>query len=279
MKYSHIFSLVVSFSFIITACERFTLLDNNKSHCVAQFKNECLTINELNDVLKNTSQKDSQWIVDNYINEWKMTHILSEKAKKQSLISEDELQRQIHAFQTQLYASAYIQHYIKENLDTSITKEEIKNYYQTHIYSFKLTNNIIQVFYVKLNDNEKDINEFKNLLSRIDKDKNKLYTFIIEKATSYFIEDSLWLKWDDLTKEIPALKNYNVQNFSKGKVIEWKDGTYYYYIKIKNIKVKDEYSPIDYEIEKIKQLILNHRKNQLIQQLKSRVLIEAQNTH
>jgi hypothetical protein len=88
---------------------------------------------------------------------------------------------------------------------------------------------------------------------------------------SYFIEDSLWLKWDDVTKEIPALKNYDINRLNKGKIMEWKDGENYYYLVIKDIKVKDEYSPIAYEQEKIKQAILNERKKNLIIELKTNI--------
>ncbi|GIV26877.1 MAG: hypothetical protein KatS3mg027_0691 [Bacteroidia bacterium] len=249
---------------ILYSCKE-SLSKKNTSDCIVIEEGECLTAKELAFASNYTNKQDSEMIVKKYIEKWKANLTLYKKAQKEVTVDEEELNAYITELKRQYYISAYIKKYIDENLDTTILNKEIIEYYQKNKENFKLSSNIVQLFYVKLNDDERDIAEYKKLLSG--KDKQKLFSFISEKSNGYFIEDSLWLKWEDLTREVGFLKNYEVQRIPKGKIIEWRDGTYYYYIKIKDYKTKDEYSPIIYEKEKIKRIILEDRKRELVEKL------------
>jgi len=260
----------------LISCKETGLNKSNKEDCITKFNRECLTATELASITMSAlSKKDSALLATNYIREWKLQQALYKEAENNVVIDEQDLNQLIANVKKQYYISAYLKKYVQENLDTQILNKDIVDYYQLHKSAFKLTSSIVQIYYIKFSDNEKDINEFKKLFAG--KDKSKLMNFIIEKSSSYFIEDSLWIKWDDLVKEAPFLKNYSVQNIPKGKTIEWRDGNFYYYLKIKDYKVKDEYSPLIYEKDKIKKTILNERKNQLINELKNNILQKIEN--
>ncbi len=261
--YAYLFSSLI---FVLYSCKE-SFSKKSSSTCIVFEEGECLTAKELSFASNYANKQDSERMVKMYIENWKANLILYKKAQKEASIDDEELNTYINELKKQYYISAYIKKYIAENLDTVVSNKEIIDFYQTHKDLFKLSNNIIQLFYVKLHDNEKDVSEFKKALLLANKNTQKIKSILLEKASSYFTEDSLWLKWDDVTKEIGFLKNYDIQKIPKGKVIEWRDGTYYYYIKIKDYKIKNEYSPIIYEKEKIKKLIIEDRKNKLIQTL------------
>ncbi|MCX7727980.1 MAG: hypothetical protein N2203_00760 [Bacteroidia bacterium] len=256
-------------------CKQSVLADSEKQECVVTYKENCLDKKEIAPLTQNYNKQDSIRIAQSYVKEWLVKEKLYEEAQKKILINEKEIEKLATDITKQYIISEYLKTYIQENMDTSISEQEIMAYYQQHKNSFKLANNIVQIYYVKLNDNEKDISVFKKMLSNYSKDKTSLNNFIREKSMSYFIEDSLWLKWDDVIREIPYLKTYEINSLSKGKVMEWRDGIYYRYIKIKDYKVKDEYSPFVYEKEKIRSIILNERKNNLITTLKNQMLLET----
>lgn len=260
---------------LISGCKEFSEKSENKTDdCIVRYKDDCLSKKELQSVTFGLSAQDSSRMADIYIKDWLIRTVMYHKAKNSIDIDKDELNHYIEEYKKQYYVSQYLKKYIEDNLDTSVTNKEILEYYQLHKEAFKLTNNIAQIYYVKLNDMENDITQFKKLLSK--KDKNELNKFIFEKGMSYFIEDSLWIKWDDVCKEVPALKNYDINFFTKGKILEWKDGVYYYYIQVKDIKTKNQYSPVMYEKTKIKNIILNERKNKLLNDLKSSILLEVE---
>lgn len=270
MKQFYAWSLYFLLILILYSCKE-TLSKKNNSDCLIFEEGECLTSKDLAFASNYDSQLDSERVVRMYIEKWKANLMLYKKAQNEIVIDDEELKKYIENLKRQYYISAYIKKFIDENLDTTVLNKEIVEYYQNNKESFKLSNNIVQLFYVKLNDNKQDVSEFKKLLDG--KDKQKLFNFISEKSNGYFIEDSLWLKWEDVVKEVGFLKNYDVQRLPKGKVIEWRDGTYYYYIKIKDYKTKDEFSPIIYEKEKIKKIIIENRKSALVAKLYKEVII------
>ncbi|GAB4205610.1 MAG: hypothetical protein Fur0023_14600 [Bacteroidia bacterium] len=268
---------VILIAILHEKCDYISFNPTDKKNCIVSINGYCLDKEELKSVTQYYNKQDSERIAQSYIREWVIQQKLYEQAEKSISIDKAELEKSLTEFKQQYVISQYLKFYIQENLDTSVSDREMLQYYQQHKNSFKLTNNIIQIYYVKLNDNEEDIADFKKmLLSSNTKNKSQLNTFIIEKAISYFIEDSLWIKWDDVTREIPSLKTYDLNNLPKGKTIEWKDGTYYYYLKIKDYKVKDEYSPFIYEKEKIKKIILDERRNNLINELKKQQITESE---
>ncbi len=264
---------IISTAILQEKCNLASFNPSNKKNCIVSINDYCLDKEKLESITQYYDKQDSERIAQSYIQEWIIQQKLYEQAEKSITINKTELEKALIEFKQQYVISQYLKFYIQENLDTSVSDSEMFQYYQQHKNSFKLTNSIIQLYYVKLNDNEKDITAFKKmLLSSNAKNKLPLNKFIIEKAISYFIEDSLWIKWDDLIRELPSLKTYDLNNLPKGKTIEWKDGTYYYYLKIKDYKVKNEYSPFIYEKEKIKKIVLEERKNKLINDLKKQIL-------
>jgi hypothetical protein len=53
------------------------------------------------------------------------------------------------------------------------------------------------------------------------------------------------------------------------------DEIFYYYLRIKDIKVKNSVSPINFERQNIRNLLINRRKTQLIRQYKQLLLEKA----
>lgn len=255
---------------LLVACN--TEYKKNKKDCLYNVNNNCLDKKDIVEISENLSPQDSAVIVSKYIDDWLFQNELYNEAKDNTLVNEEELDKRINELKRQYYNSQYINQYVKENLDTAFSNKEILDYYNLHKEQFKLSSNIIKLFYVKLADNEKDIAEFKKNLKNITHGKNTLNTFVAAKASGYFINDSLWLKWEDVTKEIPTIKNYSGAYFTPGKLIEWKDGKYYYYLRIIDFKVKDEYSPVVYEKNKIKTILTEQRKQALVNALRIKIL-------
>jgi hypothetical protein len=64
-------------------------------------------------------------------------------------------------------------------------------------------------------------------------------------------------------------------NVVRGRVIEFGDAEAYYYLRIKDVKIKNSASPIAFEKANIKTFIVNARKIKLIQAYKQQLLEKA----
>lgn len=220
--------------------------------------------------------KDSLYNAKKSIEQWAVEALFYQEAM--SKLNEDEVQieKQVQAYRKSLVNYIYQSKLIEANLDTSISKSEIEVYYNDHRDNFILKENILKVNYFKVPVKSPALVKIKRLVwSTNPKDKEQLKALCVLNAENFFMNDSTWLFLDDVKKEIPGLKDQPDFNLSQGRVVEFSDDDYYYYLKVKDVMVKNGLSPINFESKNIRKFIINNRKTQLISQYKQLLLEKA----
>jgi len=77
-----------------------------------------------------------------------------------------------------------------------------------------------------------------------------------------------------LLKQIP-IKTYNQEEFLKNhRDLEYQDSAYIYLVRFKDFKIKESISPLSFEKERIRNIILNKRKIDLIKKMREDILNE-----
>ncbi len=264
--------------FSISACQPSAQQnESNTSKLVAKLGNEELNLETIQPYMLNgLSARDSVKYAQKLIEQWATDKLMYEAASD-ALSKEDQaIEKEVQRYKEELINHRFEEKLITENLDTAITKAEIENYYNEHKESFILKDNIAKVNYVKILTASNAIDKIKKLLqSSQTKDKEQLKSLCLQQADNYFLNDSTWLLLDDIKKEIPKLSNESDLNYAAGKTIEYTDNGYYYYLKIKDIRIKNSLSPLNFERQSIKKFILNTRKASVIKQYKQQLLEKA----
>lgn len=244
---------------------------------VARAGNESLDINEFKDNFVSTGIiNDSVYNAKKSIESWALESLFYQEAK--SVLSSDEIdiEKKIDAYRRSLVNYIYQTKLIEANLDTVITNEEIEAYYNAHRESFILKENIVKVTYFKFPLKSPALPKIKKLLgSSNSSEKIVLQDLCVQNAENFFMNDSIWLFMEDVKKEMPVLDERPDFNLSPGRVLEFSDNEYYYYLKVKDVKVKNTLSPINFEIYNIKKFIINLRKAQLVTDYKNNLLEKA----
>ena len=94
-------------------------------------------------------------------------------------------------------------------------------------------------------------------------------------AMNYFLDDTTWLLFDDLLKEIP-IRTYDQEQFlQNNRNIEIEDSSMIYFVNIKGFMIKESLSPLSFEKENIRSLIINKRKLQLVQEMEKAAYEQA----
>lgn len=245
---------------------------------VAKAGNESLDINEFTEGFVSTGIiKDSVYNAKRSIESWATESLFYQEAMEKLDKDEINVDRQVELYKKSLVNYIYQTRLIEANLDTAISKEEVEAYYNEHRDNFILKENIVKVNYFKIPLRTPVLPKIKKLLSSANpKDKEQLKTLCIQNAENFFMNDSTWLFLEDIKKEIPALRDQPDFNLSMGKVVEFTTDQYYYYLKIKDVKVKNGLSPINFEAQNIRKFIINVRKTQLITEYKKTLLEKAQ---
>lgn len=111
------------------------------------------------------------------------------------------------------------------------------------------------------------------------KDREKLATYCYQNASNYFLDDNVWLMFDEVLKVIP-IETYNEDGFlqnNNNRIIQVADTAgNIYYLGIKGFLIKNSISPLLFEKENIRKILLNKRKMELVEKMKLNSFEQAQ---
>lgn len=226
-----------------------------------------------------TSAQDSTARIVAYVNSWIRKQLLIQEATRKINIDEAEVDRKILDYRYSIIAYEYQTFYIKENLDTVVSKEEIEAYYKANIDNFILKQNIVQATFIKVPENAPRTNRIKELIfSRQEKEEKELKSYCLSFSAAYHISDSSWTVFDELVRNSPLAEIPNKIQFLKSNpYYETSADGYLYFLKVDQYRISDNISPLEFVKEDIRNIILNKRKVELAKQLEDEVYHEAEN--
>ena len=236
-----------------------------------------LYLSDLAEVVpEDVSVDDSISFVNNYIDTWVRQQLLLHKAENNIENYQKSIGRQLESYKNSLIIFAYEQEVIKQKLDTSVSISEIKDYYSNNSQNFELKRNILKFDFIKLNKESPKLKKAKKWFKNYpDKYGLELEDYCHQYAISFTLQDSSWYFFDDVIKELP-IETYNQESFLKyRKYFELEDSLHYYYVRIVDFRIKESASPLVMEKQKIKNIIVNKRKLDLVKKLGATVYGEA----
>lgn len=227
-------------------------------------------------VPEKTSTLDSIEIVKKYIDNWVREILVMHQAENNLTDEQKNVEKQLYDYRNSLIIYAYEKELVNQKLDTTVNEDELAKYYQTHQSEFELKDNIIKVIYVKVNKKAPTIDKVKKWYqSDAPKDREMLANYCLQFAENFYLDENSWLLFDDLLKEIP-IQTYNKELFlQNNRLVEVSDANFQYFLNIKGFKIRNSISPLSFERDNIKNIILNERKLDLINKMKDNVYKQA----
>lgn len=266
---------IVLISLLVYSCQSNSKYANNNSEdVVASIGTQVLTKEDfLKNSIKTLNSSDSETVAKQQIEHWITESLFYEEAISKLLDDEIDINKQVEEYRKNLVNYIYQTKLIEANIDTLISNKEIEDYYNKNIENFLLKDNIVKVNYYKIPLKASGLEKMKKLFnSQKDNDKHLLNNLALENAENFFNNDSTWLYLEDIKKEILDLRNQPDLILTKGKTMEFSDNEYYYYLKITDEKTRNNSSPLSFEKNNIKTLIINKRKTDLINSYKMQLL-------
>jgi len=271
--------IYIFIALILVSCKQEGTKEETVSKPVAKAGTEVLSLNDYKEnYISLESVKDSSILAKKSIENWAIESLFYQEAMSKLNEDEIEIDKQVEAYKKSLVNYIYQTKLIEANLDTNITRREIEQYYSDHEDNFILKENIVKVHYFKIPVKASGLEKIKRLLRSYvytPKDVEPLKTLAAQNAENFFMNDSTWLYLEDIKKEMPKLREQPDFNLSQGRIVEFTDDLYYYYLRIKEVKVKNGLSPLNFERQNIKNFIINKKKTELINQYKFQLLEKA----
>jgi RNase P protein component len=258
-------------------CKNSSKNNQSNSKIIAKAGDESLDLDEFKEHFLSTGlKKDSMYLSKKTIDNWATESLFYQEALEKLNDDERKVDREVENYRKMLVNYIYQTKIVEANLDTNISKQEIEDYYNSHKDNFILNENIIKVNYFKIPIKAQGLDKIKKLLyANNPKEQETLRNLCVQNAENFFMNDSTWLLLDDIKKEIPKLKEQPDFNLVTGRILEFVDPQYYYYLRVKDIKNKNSISPINFERKNIKNFVINNRKTRLIREYKQLMLEKA----
>ncbi len=248
---------------------------------LARVGEKYLYVNDLKGIIpKNTSARDSLLLCQSYINKWVHTQLLLQQAEKNLPEEKLNFKKRLEEYRNSLIIYQYETEYVRQNMDTIVTEQQVNNYYQSHLKDFQLKENIVKVIYVIINRSRVDSPQLErtfwgmlHLPDSVLLDSLENYAPVMAQAFS--ADTNTWIPFNQLLRVIP-IETYNQGIYLKNhRIIRLKDDSKIYLLKFVNFKIKDDISPEELETNFIRQVILNMRKMKMIHQLRKDIFKSA----
>lgn len=222
------------------------------------------------------SSEDSSKVIAGYIQNWIKQQVLLKKAESNLTEEQKDKEKQVEDYRNSLIIYEYETLLITQKLDTVVSDEEIKKHYEENPKDFELKENIVKMNYVKLAKDVPDASKLWGWMnSNKEADREKLHEFCLLNAENYYLDDSTWLYLNDIAKEI-SLQYDQSQFLKQQKFFSLQDEEYLYLIKIIDFRIKNSISPLEFERNKIKNIIINKRKVALLRDLELKMMKDAE---
>jgi len=271
--------LVISalFSTLLFSCNLIPDKGKDQGKAVARVFDKYLYQEDLRGVIPaGTSVNDSTELTVAYINNWVRQELLLKQAEDNLDEANSDFSKQIEQYRNSLVIYAYESELVKQKLDTVVLMSEIEEYYKNNENNFQLRENIVLASYVIIGKDSPVANTSKILLqSKREADKEKLQELCQENGLKFSIDDGTWTSFADLTRKIPLTVDDQEEFLRKNKYYEVKDSTMIYYVAISAFKTKESISPLNFEIENIRTILLNKRKAELLARMEDDLISNA----
>ena len=252
-------------------------LKNNDGY-VARVGDEFLSVEEIQELIpKNLNKQDSIRIVNNVIEEWATSKLLIQNAIiNLTEIEKSQIDNKSEKYRENLIISEYRNKISNNNPDTSASKDEIELFFSENSKNFKLFEEIIKGRYVKLNKKTFNINEIKRRFRRFNQSDKSFFDSISIQLLNYYLNDSIWINKKLFFNKIPSLEYDQSLRISKNNLFYvQEDSLALYLIKINNYKKADDYAPLEYIYNRIKEVIVSKKRIDYLNKIDKELIGDA----
>lgn len=262
----------------LTSCKYFS--DNKHEQIVAECYGQYLYRSDLQGLVpEGTTANDSIAITKQFVDNWIRGQIMLQQAEKNLTEDQKDFKDQLESYRNSLIIYAYESELVRQKLDTIVTDEQIEEFYKSNQVNFQLRENIVRVNYVKIPTASAKPDLVKKatrlLKSSNSDDIDELAGLCQNSMLTCTLDEEKWISFDLLTREIP-IKTDDQEAFLRGRTFyETRDSLFVYLVNFKEYKTKEGVSPLSFEIDNIRNLILNRRKIELMDRMQEEVFQEA----
>lgn len=225
------------------------------------------------------SKQDSEVFIQTYINTWIESQVMLNKSE----INVDQeylelVNQKVVDYRNSLMIYEYEKKLILQNIDTTISNDDIQEYYEKNTDNFNLNDPIVRCLFLKVNKKSTVLEEFsKHYQLKNAEDSVFIHDMAKLEAEKYMIDFQQWKPVEYVISELPiADKITDVNVFlDRNRLVEMQDNQYVYFLHVLDYRKQGQNAPLSYIEEKIRLMILNKRKYEYLNIIRKRLVESA----
>ncbi len=235
---------------------------------LARVYNKTLYLSELDGMFpSSTSPDDSALIINAYVNRWVREAILLNEAER-NIPKDLNIDKLVRDYRASLIRANYENILVEELLDSTITQDELIDFYEKNKEQYQLETPIIRCYFIKVPLPVPEADNLRNWWNN-PKDENfeKLVAYCNRYATAHHLEDSTWHKVEDIAMLLPE-GTITADNVSSKREFTQRDGEFQFYFKLFEVKNRKDIAPLSYIEDQARKVILHKRKIKVLEDKK-----------
>lgn len=212
--------------------------------------------------------KDSAEFVDKYVEHW-LEDVLLYRQAKRNVSSSKEVARLMQNYKKSLLLNIYQERLVDQQLDKEITDDEISAFYDSNKKMFKMEESMVKGLFLKVAKKAPKLDAVRRWC-KSDKpeelEKLEKYTLTNAQVYEYFYET--WTPLSVLAAKMSIGEEELNRRLAKKEYIEFSDTVSLYMINVADYLPVGDQKPIDLAEPEIKELLVNSRKANFLQQVK-----------
>ena len=213
-----------------------------------------------------------------YIQDWIKEQVILQKASYElSDESREEIEDKVLRFRNSMVINNYENNVLAKYNDTMVQASDIKAFYDQYADQFKLKTSLIKARLVRIEaktQGQDIINKY--LGSSNTDDLVELNNYCLKNAYSIYLEDTVWMSTNDLFDQMPPNVYANIDFTQYNKVLSISDSLSNYYLLVRDFKSKGTASPLKFEYNNIKNILVMQRKQQYLAKFYQDLMVDAE---
>tara|TARA_B100001027_G_scaffold75681_1_gene51642 strand:- start:3278 stop:4117 length:840 start_codon:yes stop_codon:yes gene_type:complete len=250
-------------------------LNNNYSNnIVARVGENFLYKNDLPDYI---SEDDSIIKVLNYIESWAKEKVLYDLSIiNLSQSKKGEIDELVDNYKVDLYINSYKDLIVNSRIDSLVTEEQVESFYSTNLNNFRLNENLIKYRYIKVPDDNVNINRIRRYIFRISQQDRYFLDSLNFQFAELNLNDTTWFTERDVISSIDFINQNNKSQYLITKrLFSVEELNFTNFFIVEDILKSGNIPPMSYLYDRIKSTIINQRKIDLLKSLNNEILKDA----
>ena len=274
------FVCIITAALLVCSCTLYESI--TKGEKVAQIGRAALYKTDLEKIIpKGIASQDSAALVRQYIDSWAIKQLMLQKAEEQLPKGDKDVAQLLEDYRVQLLVFRYENKFLEERLDTIVRVSEREEYFNAHQGSFVGRNGVFKGRLVKMQNSSPNLQVMRKLAKGRDAGTlEELEELAYNSAYKYSNYNNNWVDLGIVAKEVgmPVAELQQILQKQK-EVAEVKDSVYTNILQVLEYIEPGKVTPFEYNSEKIKEIIISRRKQELLMNLQRDILNDALNNN